>query len=75
MFVWSIIGRVIALIAVLAFVFGIVYITQNTKFLWLLFLIFTIELIPKYEIVEVCPPTVQSIDEEEIFEEFQGVKK
>ena len=48
--VWSIIGRLIALIAILAFVFGIVYITQNTKFLWLLFLLFAVEFVPVYNI-------------------------
>lgn len=47
--IFSIIGRVIALALILAFVFGVVYITSNTKFLWLLFLIFCIDYVPIYE--------------------------
>lgn len=46
----SVICRVIVIIAVLSFVFGVVWLTNNTKFLWLLFLIFSAEFIPTYEI-------------------------
>ena len=44
----SIIARLIAYIGVLAFVFGLVYTTQNTGFLWLLFLLLTVEFVPVY---------------------------
>lgn len=45
----SIIARLIAFLGVFAFVFGIVYITKNTGYLWLLFLLFTVEYVPLYE--------------------------
>lgn len=45
----SIICRCLAFIAVLAFVFGIVYITKNPKYLWLLFLIISVYSVPTYE--------------------------
>ena len=44
--IWAIIGRLLALFIILAFIFGIVYITSNPKFLWLLPLIFCVEYIP-----------------------------
>lgn len=47
--IYSIIGRLIAYLAVLAFVFGIVYMTQNTAYLWLLLLILTVDYVPTYE--------------------------
>ena len=45
----SIIARLLAFLGVLSFVFTIVYITNNTKFLWLLLLLLTVDLIPVYE--------------------------
>ena len=45
----SIICRCLAYLAVLAFVFGIVHTTKNTKYLWLLLLIMTVYFIPTYE--------------------------
>ena len=45
----SIICRLLGLIAVLAFVFGMVALTGNLHCLWLLFLLFAIEVIPVYE--------------------------
>lgn len=44
----SIICRTIAIIAVLAFVFGLVYISGSYSFLWLLLLIIACTFIPVY---------------------------
>lgn len=44
----SIICRTIAIIAVLAFVFGLVYISGSYSFLWLLLLIISCTYIPVY---------------------------
>lgn len=48
----AVICRLLAYIAVLAFVFGLVYITNNYKFLWFLLLLCTCELIPIYQTPE-----------------------
>lgn len=45
----SIISRLLALIAVLGFVFHMVIWTNNLHCLWLLFLLFAVELVPTYE--------------------------
>ena len=45
----SIIARLVAFLGVLGFVFGIVYMTKNTKFLWLLLLLLAVDLVPTYE--------------------------
>ena len=45
----SIICRLLGLIVVLAFVFGMVALTGNLHCLWLLFLLLAIEVIPVYE--------------------------
>lgn len=47
----SIIARLVAFLSVLGFVFGIVYITNDMRFLWLLWMLLAIEFIPTYE----CP--------------------
>ena len=48
--IWALICRAIVILAILGFVLAIVKITNNTKFLWLLFLVLSAELIPTYEI-------------------------
>lgn len=48
--IFSIIGRTLVIFAVLLFVLGVVYITQNTKYLWLLLLLPICEFVPVYEI-------------------------
>lgn len=45
----SIICRLLALVAVLGFVFALVVITSNLNCLWLLFLLLVVEIIPVYE--------------------------
>ena len=45
----SIICRLMALVAVLAFVFAMVVFTNSLHCLWLLFLLLTVELVPVYE--------------------------
>lgn len=45
---FGIIGRLIAFIAILGFVFGIVALSGNYEFLWLLWLLPTVEFIPTY---------------------------
>ena len=45
----SIICRCLAFLAILAFVFGIVYMTKNTRYLWLLCLLATVYCVPTYE--------------------------
>lgn len=45
----SVICRLLAYIAVLAFVFGIVFLSGNYKFLWLLLLLLTCGFVPVYE--------------------------
>lgn len=45
----SIICRLLGLMAVLAFVFGMVALTGNLHCLWLLFLLLAIDVIPVYE--------------------------
>ena len=49
----SIICRCLAYVAILAFVFGVVYLTKNTKYLWLLLLIVTADYVPTYDLVGV----------------------
>lgn len=44
----SIIAKLFVIIAVLAFVFGIVFTTKNYNYLWLLWLLLTVWLIPTY---------------------------
>lgn len=46
----SVICRLIAYISVLAFVYGVVAVSGNPKYLWLLALLITCELVPTYEI-------------------------
>lgn len=48
----AIFARLCLIIAVLAFVFGIVNLTGNPNFLWLLFLIISAEFIPVYKYKE-----------------------
>ena len=45
----SIICRLLGLLAVLAFVYSMVVLTNNLGCLWLLFLLFAVTLIPTYE--------------------------
>ena len=45
----SIICRLIGIVAVLAFVYAMVVFTSSLACLWLLFLLFAVELIPTYE--------------------------
>lgn len=45
----SIICRLFALVAILAFVFAMVWFTGKLGCLWLLFLLLTVELVPTYE--------------------------
>lgn len=45
----SVICRLLAYISILAFVFGIVYISGNYRYLWFLFLLPTCEFIPTFE--------------------------
>ena len=45
----SVICRCIAFVSILAFVFGLIYISGNYGFLWLLFLLFTCYFVPTYE--------------------------
>jgi hypothetical protein len=45
----SIICRLLALIAVLAFVYAMVVLTGSLGCLWLLFLLLAVELVPTYE--------------------------
>lgn len=45
----SVIFRFLAFAIVLAFVFGLVYISNNYKFLWFLFLLPTCTFIPVYQ--------------------------
>ena len=44
----SIIARLMAFLCVLGFVFGIVYITNDMRFLWLLWLLLAVEFVPVY---------------------------
>ena len=44
----GVICRVLAYIAILAFVFGLIYISKNYNYLWFLFLLITCEFIPIY---------------------------
>ena len=46
--VTSIICRLLALVAILAFVFAMVAITNNLNYLWLLFLLLAAEIVPVY---------------------------
>lgn len=46
--VTSIICRLLALVAILAFVFAMVAITNNLNCLWLLFLLLAAEIVPVY---------------------------
>ena len=45
----SIVCRLLALVAVLAFVYFMVVLTGSLGCLWLLFLLLTVELVPTYE--------------------------
>lgn len=47
--VTSIICRCIAYLSVLAFVFGLVWMSGNYNYLWFLLLLFTCEIVPIYE--------------------------
>ena len=53
----SLIARLVVILGVLAFVFAIVYVTGNTKFLWLLFLLVSVFFIPTYTYTENDEPT------------------
>lgn len=48
----TIICTALVIIAVLAFVFGLVYISGNYNFLWFLFLLLTCEFVPTYKTTE-----------------------
>lgn len=48
--IFSIIGRVVVILAVLSFVFGLFYITQDKSCLWFLLLVIICNFIPAYEI-------------------------
>lgn len=63
----SIIAHVLVILSVLAFVFGIVYITNNTGFLWLLFLLLTTELLPNYKFEETTTRTKQDVANDDPF--------
>lgn len=45
----SIVCRLLALVAVLAFIFAMVTFTGSLHCLWLLFLLFAVEFVPTYE--------------------------
>ena len=45
----SIICRCIAYVSVLAFVFGLIYISGNYSYLWMLSLLITCPIVPTYE--------------------------
>ena len=45
----SIVCRLLGLVAVLAFVYFMVVLTGNLGCLWLIFLLFAVELVPTYE--------------------------
>lgn len=45
----SIICRLLALVAILAFVFAMVWFTGKLSCLWLLFLLLVVEIVPTYE--------------------------
>ena len=45
----AVICRFLAFVAILAFVFALVYVSNNYKFLWFLLLLPTCEFIPCYE--------------------------
>lgn len=45
----SIICRLLALVAILAFVFAMVWFTGKLSCLWLLFLLLVVEIVPVYE--------------------------
>lgn len=47
---WSILGKVLVIIAVLAFVLCLVLVTKNEDHLWLLFLLMCAEMIPTYSL-------------------------
>lgn len=49
----SLICRLLAYISVLAFIFGVVFLSENYNFLWLLFLLLTCEFVPTYQVKEV----------------------
>ena len=49
----SVICRLLAYISVLAFVFGVVALSGNYNFLWLLLLLLTCEFVPTYQEKEV----------------------
>ena len=63
----SIVAHVLVILSVLAFVFGIVYITNNTGFLWLLFLLLATELLPNYKFEETTTRAKQSTGSDEPF--------
>lgn len=48
----ALIAKVVVILSVLAFVFAIVYVTGNIKFLWLLFLLVSVYFIPTYTYTE-----------------------
>lgn len=48
----SIIARLLAFLGVLGFVFGIVYITNDMIFLWLLCLLPAVDFVPVYKTTE-----------------------
>lgn len=48
-FIAYLIVHLVIIIGVLAFVFGVVYITNNMGYLWLLFLLLTTTLLPSFE--------------------------
>lgn len=45
----SVICRLLALVAILAFVFAMVWFTGKLSCLWLLFLLLVVEIVPTYE--------------------------
>ena len=45
----SIVGRLLGLVAILAFVYFMVVLTGSLSCLWLLFLLLAVELVPTYE--------------------------
>ena len=61
----SLICRTLAFIAVLAFVFGICFFTNNLHFLWLLFLILTVEFIPVFTFKRVSSVSNEDEDDED----------
>lgn len=61
----SLICRTLAFISVLAFVFGICFFTNNLHFLWLLFLILTVEFIPVFTFKRVSSINNEDEDDED----------